>query len=146
MPASRTILAFDWGLRCIGVALGQQLIHSSTPLTILKATNGAPDWQAIERLVREWQPDLLVVGLPLNMDGSDSVSSDHARRFARRLQGRLNLPVTLVDERLTSHEARQQRREREDYRDNRQHTVDAEAACIILQDYYNRLPDGAEKA
>ena len=144
MNKSCTILAFDWGLRHIGVALGQQMIRSSTPLAILKAKEGVPDWQSIEKLLQEWQPALLVVGLPLNMDGTDSVSSDHARRFSRRLQGRFNLPITLIDERLTSHAAKQQRREREDYRDPRQQTVDAEAACIILQDYYNQLPECRE--
>lgn len=140
MTHALTILAFDWGLRHIGVAVGQQLIASSAPAAIVKARDGIPDWDAVDKLVREWQPQLFLVGLPLNMDGTESTLSEPARRFSRRLQARYHREVVLVDERLTSREAKSQRRERQDWRDTGRATVDAEAACIILQDFYQQPP------
>lgn len=134
----QTLLAFDYGLRHIGTAVGQRLIGSSTPAGVIRARDGVPDWNAVGHLLREWQPDLLLVGLPLNMDGTDSPMSDKARRFARQLQGRFKLAVELVDERLTSFAAKQQRRETGQRLDFGHDTVDAEAACIILQDFYHR--------
>lgn len=132
----QTLLAFDYGLRHIGAAVGQQLVGSSNPAGVIRARDGAPDWPAVEKLVKEWQPDRLVVGLPLNMDGSDSPMSDRARRFARQLAGRFRLPVSMVDERLTSFAAKQQRRDSGQSTDFGRDTVDAEAACILLQDYF----------
>jgi putative Holliday junction resolvase len=88
--------------------------------------------------LKEWQPGLLLVGLPLNMDGSESPMSARAQKFSRQLHGRFNIPVELVDERLTSFAAKQQRRENQQSTDFGRDTVDAEAACIILLDYYNR--------
>lgn len=134
---SQTVLAFDYGLRHIGTAVGQRLIGSSNPAGILRARDGVPDWPSVEKLLKEWQPDLLLVGLPLNMDGTDSPMSERARKFARQLTGRFNLPVELVDERLTSFAAKQQRRDSGQGTDFGRDTVDAEAACIILLDYYN---------
>lgn len=102
----QTVLGFDFGLKRIGVAVGNALLGSATPLAVLPAQDGAPDWPRIHALREEWQPDRLLVGLPLNMDGSESDLSARARRFANRLNGRLGLPVELVDERLTSFAAR----------------------------------------
>jgi len=125
-------------LRHIGAAVGQQLIGSSNPAGVIRARDGVPDWLAIEKLLKEWQPDLLLVGLPLNMDGTESRMSKRAQKFARQLEGRFNIAVELIDERLTSFAAKQQRREQEQSTDFGRDTVDAEAACIILHDYYNR--------
>jgi putative Holliday junction resolvase len=125
-------------LRHIGAAVGQQLIGSSNPAGVIRARDGVPDWTAIEKLLKEWQPDLLLVGLPLNMDDTESPMSARAQKFARQLEGRFNIAVELIDERLTSFSAKQQRREQEQSTDFGRDTVDAEAACIILQDYYNR--------
>lgn len=138
IPARQTLLAFDYGLRHIGTAVGQRLIGSSNPAGVIRARDGVPDWQTVETLVKEWQPDLLLVGLPLNMDGTDSPMSARARKFARQLQGRCGIGVELVDERLTSFAAKQQRYESRQSTDFGRDTVDAEAACIILQDFYNR--------
>ncbi|HSC75948.1 MAG TPA: Holliday junction resolvase RuvX [Pseudomonadales bacterium] len=134
----KSIIAFDYGLRHIGTAVGQPLIGSSNPAGVIRARDGVPDWSAIEKLLQEWQPDLLLVGLPLNMDGSESPMSARAQKFSRQLHGRFNIPVELVDERLTSFAAKQQRRELQQSTDFGRDTVDADAACIILQDYYNR--------
>lgn len=140
MPETpKTLLAFDYGLRHIGVAVGQSLIASSNPIGIVCARNGVPDWQHIATLIAEWQPNILIVGLPLNMDGTDSAMAARARKFSRQLQERFKMSVVLVDERLSSFAAKQTRKEMNRSTDFGSDTVDAEAACIILQDYYRRL-------
>lgn len=131
--SARTVLAFDFGLRQIGVAVGNTLLGTTRPLAILKAREGVPDWAAVEALAREWQPDLLVVGEPLNMDGSPSELGARAQKFARRLHGRLGLPVELADERLSSFEAKQESRARGHGGDFRKEPVDSYAAELILQ-------------
>jgi putative holliday junction resolvase len=104
------VLAFDFGLRHIGVASGQTITGTASPLVTLRAEQGRPDWQAVDQLVRTWRPHRLLVGLPLNMDDSDSEMAGRAREFAAKLQRRTGTRVTLVDERLTTREARQQGR------------------------------------
>ena len=101
-----TLLAFDPGRRRIGVAVGQSLTGTATPLATLPARRSEPDWQALARLVDCWEPQAMVVGLPLNMDGSEQDTTRLARRFRRALEDRFGLPVHLVDERLSTREAR----------------------------------------
>lgn len=129
----RTVMAFDFGLRQIGVATGNCLLGTTAPLPILKAKDGIPQWQALENLVHEWRPDLLVVGDPLNMDGSASELSALAAKFARRLHGRLGLQVAMVDERLSSFEAKYESRERGHRGDFKRQPVDSLAAELILR-------------
>lgn len=100
-----TILGFDFGKKRIGVAVGQTLTASASPLTTLAVHNEQADWDAIGRLIQRWQPAQLVVGLPVNMDGSEHALAATVRDFAGQLQDRYGLPVHLVDERLSSHEA-----------------------------------------
>jgi putative Holliday junction resolvase len=121
-------MGFDFGMGKIGIAVGQAITGSATPLTILKARDGVPNWQQVEQLINEWQPALLVVGLPLNMDGSDSEMSRLAEKFSRKLHGRFNIPVDTMDERLTSFEAAQ-------YAEKDQ-LVDAIAARLILESWF----------
>ena len=135
----RSVLAFDFGLVQIGVAVGNTLLRTTQPLAILRARAGIPDWQALEQLVRDWQPELLLVGDPLNMDGSDSELCERARKFARRLHGRLGLPVTMVDERLTSFEAKQVSREQGHRGDYKRRPIDSQAAELVLQSWLNEL-------
>lgn len=104
-PDARTLLGFDYGTRKIGVAVGQELTGTSSPVTVLRHAGGDPDWAAIARLIEQWRPDGLVVGIPLNMDGSEQPMTSAARRFARRLAGRYGLPVHEADERLSSRAA-----------------------------------------
>ncbi|HEB67773.1 MAG TPA: Holliday junction resolvase RuvX [Gammaproteobacteria bacterium] len=125
-----TLLGFDFGTRRIGIAIGQTLTGSARPLTTLDTRNGKPDWEAIGRLIREWQPDRLVVGLPLHLDGTPQSMTEQARRFGRQLEGRYNLPVEWVDERLTSDAA-----ERELPSPHDKGAVDAMAAALILEDW-----------
>lgn len=109
MPESirhKSLLAFDFGLKQIGVAYGQTLTKNASALTILKAQNGNPQWPEIDALITQWKPNLVLVGLPLNMDDTESELSARARKFARRLEGRFNIQVEMVDERLTSQEAK----------------------------------------
>lgn len=134
MPtAANTILAFDYGLRQIGVAVGNGLLATTQPLAILRARDGIPDWRELENLISEWQPDLLVVGDPLNMDGTPSELGARAAKFGRRLHGRTGLPVTMVDERLSSFEAKQASREQGHRGDYKQQPIDSYAAELILQ-------------
>lgn len=126
-------MGFDFGLRQIGVAMGNALLGTTRPLPILRARDGIPDWEALAALLREWQPDLLVVGNPLNMDGSASELSRRAEKFARRLHGRYGLPVEMVDERLSSFEAKQLSREQGHRGDYHREPVDSLAAELILR-------------
>lgn len=140
-----TVLAFDFGTRRIGVAIGNTLTGTARPLAVLKADNGAPDWAEVAALVAEWRPAQLVVGLPLNMDGTESELSTRARRFANRLNGRLALPVATVDERLSSFEARGEllRGERSGGKAGARPAVDALAAAIILETWLGERSTGA---
>lgn len=105
MPATpETILAFDFGRRRIGVAVGQSITRSASPLGVVKNGDDGPDWQRLESILREWQPGRLVVGMPLNADGSPSELSQHARSFADDL-ARFDIPVHTTDERYSSLEA-----------------------------------------
>ena len=128
----QSLLGFDYGLKQIGVANGQTITSSAQGLTILSAVDGIPDWSAVEKLLKEWKPDLVVVGLPLNMDDSESELSARARKFARRLQGRFSVDVDMVDERLTSREAKTLGREQGS---NDITKIDHIAAALILQSW-----------
>ncbi len=143
-PRPRTVLAFDFGLRQIGVAVGNTALGTTQPLAVLAAREGVPDWSALEALVAEWQPDMLLVGDPLNMDGSESELCRRARKFANRLHGRLGLPVALADERLSSFEAKQARRERGGRGDYKARPVDSEAAEIILRSWLATLATASD--
>ena len=129
----RTVVAFDYGLRQIGVAVGNCLTSSTQALTTIKAKDGIPHWPALEKLVADWRPDLIVVGDPLNMDGSDGVLGERARKFGRRLHGRLGLPVAMTDERLSSFEAKHSLQEQGHKGDYKASPIDSYAAELILQ-------------
>lgn len=135
--ADGTVLAFDFGTRRIGVALGESLLGQARPLTIIDAEANDARFAAIDRLIAEWRPDRLVVGLPLDLAGTEHEMSARCRRFARQLEGRFGLPVTLVDERLSSVEAEQRLAAAGRDWKTRKKTLDAEAAAIILQSYFD---------
>lgn len=132
------VMCFDWGMRNIGVAVGNRLLGTSEPLTIIRARDGAADWTALAALLAEWQPDLVLVGEPLNMDGSDADITHRARKFSRQLHGRFNLPVVLVDERLSSREAKWESRAQGHRGDYNERPIDAEAADVILRAWFER--------
>ncbi|MBK1641405.1 Holliday junction resolvase RuvX [Chromatium okenii] len=127
------LLGFDFGPRKIGIAVGQLLTRSATPLTTLRSRNQQPDWVGITALITDWQPTALVVGLPFNMDDTEVNWSPLVHRFARQLHGRYRLPVHLIDERLTSLDARQQLSARPGHHSPSREAVDALAAALILE-------------
>lgn len=137
-------MAFDFGLRQIGVATGNCVLGTSQPLSILKAREGAPEWRLVETLIEEWRPDVLIVGDPLNMDGTASDLSERARKFARRLHGRLGLPVEMTDERLSSFEAKQNSREQGHRGDFKAQPIDSHAAELILQTWLAQRDDASQ--
>jgi putative holliday junction resolvase len=128
-----TVLAFDFGLRNIGVATGQAITHTASEIATVRARDGVPDWNAVDALVRQWRPDALLVGLPLNMDDTESEMSTRAKSFAKKLRLRYRLTVNLVDERLTSFEARGISDDLD-----AQHAI---AARLIAETYLNGLPN-----
>ncbi|MCY9848091.1 Holliday junction resolvase RuvX [Pectobacterium jejuense] len=134
--ASRTILAFDFGTKSIGVAIGQEITGTARALTSFKAQEGIPDWQKVEKLLSEWQPDLVVVGLPLNMDGTEQPLTARARKFANRLHGRFGVAIELHDERLSTVEARAELFERGGFKALDKGSVDATSAVIILESWF----------
>ncbi|HEX7047975.1 MAG TPA: Holliday junction resolvase RuvX [Gammaproteobacteria bacterium] len=134
--AGATFMGFDYGTRRIGVAIGQSLTGTASPLAAIAARDGAPDWDAITRLVEEWRPAAFVVGIPYNMDDSRQEMTDRAERFSRQLHGRFHLPVHAVDERLSSHEAEERlRTARQEGRRGRllKPEIDSAAACVLLE-------------
>ncbi len=131
----QSLMAFDFGLRRTGVATGQRLLGLARPLTTVTA-EGDARFERIAALVREWQPDALVVGVPRHPDGADHENTQRARRFARQLHGRLHLPVYEVDERYSTVEVQAGGPVRD---------VDAAAAALILEQYF-RETEAAERA
>lgn len=135
---SGTLLAFDFGTKSIGVAVGQRITGTARPLTALKANDGTPDWNLIERLLKEWQPDDVIVGLPLNMDGTEQPLTARARKFANKIHGRFGVSVKLHDERLSTVEARAGLFEHGGFRALNKGSVDSASAVIILESYFEQ--------
>ena len=139
MTRFRTALAFDYGRKRIGVATGQELAATTKPLTTVQVINNKPDWVRIEQLIKEWQPNILIIGLPMNMDGTEHEMSKAARRFSNQLHGRFKLPIELIDERLTSIEAEdiiaEARRSGRIKRSKSKTSIDQVAAEIILKNW-----------
>ncbi len=123
----KTILAFDFGLKRIGVAVGNTVLKQASPLTIITAATNEEKFNAIALLVQEWQPQLAVVGLPLHPDGEEHEMTQRCRRFANQLHGRFGIATVLVDERYSSAVLVQQQNQ----------PVDDQAAAIILQQYFD---------
>ncbi len=127
--SNQTLLCFDCGKKRIGVAVGQTITATATELEIIKCINGKPNWDSISHLINEWSPTRLIVGKPLQLDGSRQEMTDIAERFSRQLQGRYHLPVDLIEEQLSSYEAR---RELKSTRE-----LDAVAARLILETWFS---------
>lgn len=127
--SAKQILAFDFGTKHIGIAVGQNVSESAEGLCQINATDGIPDWQDIDAIVADWKPDLLLIGLPLNMDGSMSPIAYRAKKFANRLHDRYCLPCQLVDERLSSYEVKQRH-------SIKSREIDSLAAAVILRTWF----------
>jgi putative Holliday junction resolvase len=144
-PAARTVLSFDYGLRRIGVAVGNTLTGTAEALATVAADDGLPDWRAVDRLVTDWRPAAIVAGVPYNMAGRDAARlTTAALRFADELGSRYGIEVHRVDERLTSREAeddlRERRRSGAKTKRVRRGDVDREAARLLLLQWLRGLP------
>ena len=128
-------MGFDFGTQRIGIAIGQRITASANPLAPIKARDGVPDWDLLQRIITEWQPDAFIVVLPLNMDGSDSEMSRRAAKFAKRLEGRFHRPAYTHDERLTSYEAKGIVIAEGGNRNFGENSVDGIAAQLILESW-----------
>lgn len=129
------VLGFDFGMKKIGVAVGQTVTSTSSALIILSAQDGVPRWSDIQALIDEWSPDAFIVGLPLDTNGSFQSITYAAQKFGRKIQSRFKRPIYFVDERYTSQVARMN--------DKQLGQVDAESARLILQSWFadsNTLP------
>lgn len=133
--AAQTLLAFDYGKKRIGVAVGQCISCTASPVDTVPADNGKPAWEKIQQLLDQWKPNALVVGIPSNMDGSEHEMTRAARRFGNQLNGRYNLPVHTVDERLTSIEAEHILSGRGLSIKQKKRDLDRVAAQLILQSW-----------
>lgn len=134
------LMAFDFGMKRMGVAIGQAITHSATPLETLPMKDGVPVWENISRLIQRWKPDALIVGIPLNMDGTDQPITHTAREFAIQLAEKTNLPVHPMDERLTTKAAREQLFLDGGYKALQSGQVDAYAAKLILENWFALHP------
>lgn len=128
-------LGFDFGFKRIGVAVGQQLTCSASPLPTLAAQSGQPDWNKVQKLIEQWRPGAFIVGLPTCIDGSELYTTGAARAFAKQLKKRFSLPVHFVDERLSTVEARERLFAQGGYRKIKNTEIDGIAACIILEQW-----------
>jgi len=128
-------LGFDFGYKRIGVAIGQRLTGHARPLSTLNAISGVPNWALVQALIDAWQPAAFIVGLPTCIDGKELYTTGAARGFARQLRKKFNIPVHLVDERLSTVEARAQLFAEGGYRKLKTSEIDSLAACIILEQW-----------
>lgn len=131
----RTLLGFDFGKKYIGVAIGQEITGTASPIGSVNAKDGIPQWSDIDTLVKEWQPDMLVVGLPLNMDGTEQQLTLDAKKFGRRLSGRFGIDTQYQDERLTTASAKEELFNQGGYKNLKKDNIDAQSAKLIIESY-----------
>lgn len=131
----KRVLGFDFGMKRIGVAVGQTISQSASPLKTLSARDGVPNWDELDRLMNEWQPEALIVGLPLNMDGSKQPITFAAAKFAKKLRNRYELPVFEEDERLSTVEAKAMIFEDSGYQGLQKSNIDSMAAVVIIEQW-----------
>ncbi len=134
-----TLLAFDFGEKRIGVAVGETLLKVAHPLLTIESEVTSVRFDQIAQIIQEWRPSLIVVGLPTHMDGTQHLLTNLAKKFAQRLEGRFNLPVVMIDERLSSADAAQNLAAQGITGIKQKNWVDAVAAQTILQSYFDQL-------
>ncbi len=137
----QTLLGFDFGTKSIGVATGQMITATAQPINAIKANDGIPNWDTVEKLLKEWLPDLVIVGLPLNMDGSEQPITQRAKKFANRLNGRFGVKTALQDERLTTASAKEFIFERGGFKALDKGKVDSVSAALILESWMESFYD-----
>lgn len=134
-------LTFDFGMKSIGVAIGQSVSGTASPLSALKAQDGIPDWSKIDALLQEWKPTQMLVGLPLNMDGTEQHLTQCSKKFARRLRHKFNLPVHEFDERLSTADAKQKLFELGGVKKLKKDLIDSVSACLIYETWRSNFFD-----
>lgn len=135
-----TVLAFDFGEKRIGVAVGETILKTAHAHTTIHSETNEIRFTEIKKLIDDWRPSLLIVGLPTYLDGQPHQLTQLAKKFAQRLEGRFNLPVIMIDERLSSAEASQQLSESGIKAREQKSIIDAVAAQVILQSYFDNVP------
>ena len=138
---AQTIMAFDFGTQKMGIAVGQSLIQNSNPLALFPMKDGIPNWDDLLKIVKQWQPNLFLVGLPLNMDDSESDLSRRARKFARRLRHQTNIETWMVDERLSTRAARDELSHYHAQGRGKKLSADSLAATLFIESWYHN-PEG----
>lgn len=138
----KTLLAFDYGTKRIGVAIGQTITLTARPLATLQADEGEPDWNDIASLIKQWQPDALIVGIPLSLDNSEQKITFLAKDFGEKLRQHFELPIYMVDERYSTIEARQMLFDQGGYKKLKKSEVDSWAAKLILEGWFSQKLEG----
>jgi len=147
----RTVMGFDFGKARIGVAIGQEITATATPLAVVSVKNHRLNWQIIDELIQQWQPNLLVLGLPYHADGSANAVTEAALDFAHELQNRYCLKVETIDEHLSSREAKQRISHAWEISNRKyQHkhhidSIDSVAAALILESWFNQQRTASPK-
>lgn len=134
----KTALGFDFGTKYIGVAVGQTLTKTAKPLTSIYNIEGTPDWKNIKKIIAEWQPHVLIVGVPVNMDGTPQPITFLAQQFCIQLGKQTQLPVFEIDERLTTVEARSQIFSHKGSKGLTKAAIDSYSAKLILEDWLSQ--------
>lgn len=141
LNSPQLIIAFDFGTQKTGMAVGSSIIESATPLALFPMKDGIPNWDELFKIIKQHQPNLFLVGLPLNMDDSESELSTRARKFARRLRHQTNIETLMVDERLTTREARDELDHYHAQGRAKKLAADSIAAALFIESWY-RNPEG----
>ena len=134
-------MAFDFGEKRIGIATGETMLKTAHALTTVHAEANDVRFAEIGKLIKDWKPRLLIVGLPTHLDGAEHTLTQLSKKFAQRLEGRFNLPVMMLDERLSSAEAAQHLSGAGIKASAQKDIIDAVAAQVILQSYFDHLPN-----
>jgi putative Holliday junction resolvase len=133
----KRIMAFDFGLKNIGIAIGQIVSKTANTFDAIEARNGTPSWKKLDALIKEWDPDLLVIGSPLNMDGTKSEMQKKSHSFGMKLKSRYNKDIEFIDERLSTKEAIQRQQDNEfDVKLSSKITIHGLSAKIILESWF----------
>jgi putative Holliday junction resolvase len=133
----RCVIGFDFGLQRIGLATGQTITGTASPLVTLQAVDHSPDWEGIAKQIRQWNPDALIVGIPYLLEGGDSDITRAALNFSKALERRFKLPVYTIDESLSSAAAAEQIKQSKKLAKHNKHEIDKMAAAIIVQSWLN---------
>ncbi|MDH5610932.1 MAG: Holliday junction resolvase RuvX [Gammaproteobacteria bacterium] len=133
-----SVIGFDYGLKRIGIATGQTITNSATPITTLNQINGSPDWPALEQLINQWKPQALIVGMPYYLDGKENDMTKSVEAFCLELEQRFTLPVFKINEALSSYEAETMLKKNTKIGKHNKHEIDKMAAAIIVQNWLNQ--------